>query len=81
MVAFLQKNGWVLPLIFALLLGVVGSLSYRRLEASAKQEIGHELRIVRDTSAERDPDLGGRRSAPRPRCTPPTTGWWSTRGS
>jgi hypothetical protein len=50
MVAFLQKNGWVLPLIFALLLGVVGSLSYRRLEASAKQEIGHELRIVRDTA-------------------------------
>jgi hypothetical protein len=46
--AFLQRNPWVLPLVFALLLGLVGTLAYRELHASATQQIASRLETVRD---------------------------------
>jgi hypothetical protein len=46
----LQRNAWLLPVAFALLLGAVGWTSYRELEASMKAEIASHLETVRNSS-------------------------------
>jgi hypothetical protein len=46
----LQRNAWLLPVAFALLLGVVGWTSYRELETSMKAEISSNLETVRNSS-------------------------------
>ena len=51
MLAFLHRNAWIVPLLFALLLGGVGGFSYRELRDSTKEQIADELEIVRDIAA------------------------------
>ena len=50
MAAFLQRNPWILPAVFALLLGAVGFASYTSIRESAKQQLAERLLTVRDAS-------------------------------
>lgn len=50
MAAFLRRNAWLIPVLFALLLGGVGFSSYRALEKAMKAQIASKLETVRDAS-------------------------------
>ncbi len=49
-VVFLQRNAWILPLAFAVILGAVGFLAYRSVEASMMRDIETRLTGTRDAA-------------------------------